>query len=360
MKNGKNNGNECESIQNLFSDYLRADLDVELEDEVENHVKQCKLCKDKLEIEKNKLFGFQESENKRKIHKKIGFVFNRKIVFICIGTLLILALLQSIVMPISLSLLFGYRIQPANQAVIDKLQFTVPCSDLEDINTHIGLTRMDVNVKYKITKLGEDNLNEDMKVSIPNIGGKPIWEEIYDNDRFYSYKTVDDKMENIKNVWSKLELNKTGTLAQIALNFKNPVSTSEMEDLLSKVGAKIDSSWFAVNLEGMETEYVWGFPTDVRKPILNHNNITYSSSRGKHIILDASEDFKSEMNEFEKNSKYLSKDISDEVGRVNKYITNNGVKINGFVTVIPTSKYEVLKNYSNIASIKIIKVDFDY
>lgn len=360
MKNGKNNENDCERIQNLFSDYLRADLDLELEDEVENHINQCKLCKDKLEIEKNKLFGFQESANKRKIHKKIGFVFNRKVVFICIGTLLTLALLQYIVMPISLSLLFGYRIQPANQAVIDKLQFTVPCSDLEDINTQIGLTHMNINVKYKITKLGVDNLYEDMKISIPNIAGKPNWDEFFDNDRFYSYKSVDDKMENIKNVWSKLELNKTGTLTQLALNFKNPVSTSEMEDLLSKIGAKIDYSWFAADLGGMETEYVWGFPTDIKKPMLQHDNITHSSSRGKHILLDASEDFKSGMNELWKNSKYLSKGISEEVGRVNKYITNNEVKINGFVTVIPTTKYEVIKNYNNIASIKIIKVDLDY
>lgn len=349
---------ECNEFRKHVSAYMSGNMDKTTREEFEKHMESCSECSKLFEREENVVFLSKNDGTKHFKRLKLRFVKNVVLIVIC--SVLSLALVFGFITPMILGGIFNDRMEVAQEALKNFINFTTPCSQVKSISVEQGLVNMTTNCKYQVSIVGERNLFGEVSVISPNLFGKPKFTKSSDNEiDFLNYEKITNKnYEDLQNKWDKLKKLEDITVTQISVLFNEPLSVNE-------VAKEINDSiynfiWFEVDT---------GNYYDDSRIFYSHFGFPYkvlyrgdSSSSSKELSIEnASKAFQSEMKIFESHSSYLGiKHLDNDLKSINDYISKNGVKIKAVVLESDTEYILKLRENSKISNIEIISVDFNY
>lgn len=348
--------NECEKFQELLPQFLNGKLNEADSESCENHLKNCDKCKKDFEqAEQNTLLNGDENSIGRLKHLRLKFL--RKIVISVICTILVIVLLFGYIAPLLLSSLFHTRMQNTEQALRDYVQFTIPSSQIKSMTVNQGLFSMTASSKYEIYGNEGQYVNNEIKVVTPSVFFKPILSKENTTTDILNYEQISQEgSSTLESKWNKLEKIKQGTVTKLAIFLKNPINIDNVEGIFGSRSV-MDYIWFEIDTGSKFTEYDilyphWGFPKKYNSGKSGVRELSFKTD---------SINFKNEMNNFENISNLLGiKNIESKISSINKYISENGIKVKSIIIQSSTDNILKLKDNAEISNIQIIKVGFDY
>lgn len=348
----KNQLNECIKFQRLLPDFLSDNISEEDRIVCERHLKNCVLCRKQFEREENTLLSGNSDSNSGFKHLKIKFIKNIVISTIC--TLLAIIFIFGFLAPLGLAGLYHTRMEDTNRALKDYVQFTMPCAQIRSTNVYQGLLNMTGSIKYDLDIFRYQNPKYEINIVTPNLFGKPKLSKENHTD-FLNYELIaDENSQAVLSKWNKLEKVKEGTVAKIAIFFRDPISIDSVEETLQTNG-EMEYIWFEIDAGNISSKYDilyphWGFPG-------KYSNVSIS----RDSFENSANNFMNEMECFENISSLLGvKNIDSKVSNINKYIKSNGIKVKSIILHSSTSNILKLKENKEISNINIINIDFDY
>ena len=294
------------------------------------------------------------SNIKQKAHDKksnILSLLSNKIILI---TIIIVILF---IIPLFITRIYEGSSQQIREAIIDKVQFTVPASKIIGSSIHIGLTSININCEYQSQKLNNQNTEEIIYDKYHLIGADSVKYNNKTKKIMYNFSNnseINEKSnsQNIKDSLEKINELPKGTKVQVAVYFKESIDIEAAEKYIKDYNIDPNLAWYAINTgSSLTSENIWGFSklmyTDSK---LNLNNLTNCDIT-----------FRTKMKNFEVNSKLLNDiNLTDEIKSINDYLSKNKTTITGFIAVSKTNNIISLLTNNNVMRCDIISVDFDY
>lgn len=279
--------------------------------------------------------------------------------------------------------------EKAEIALHDLVDFTMPTYRTGSSNSRMGLWNTSINLELKRTVLHDTSPAGSLDVAVPLYLGETDIRDLRPEDTVISgnmnllpslsYMNTQTGIAPEK--FKKLSAFREGTCTQFSVSFNRPVTPSELDSLIQRLGIQDMSNdinnWAAVytgindviSLWPEQYGDIWGFPliyfNHTPVPLKQAHGLTYSSS-GAGINSDtmcrqSADNFKTEMQQFAEYSALLDKPaLTAETQRINAWIDTNGVTLYGAVLTAPTGNIEALRDVDYISDLEIIKVDFDY
>lgn len=390
----------CDDVIKLKEDFFDQKLGYDQMAEIDSHLEVCENCRNEYsEYEKSLMTG--KSVNTNYDFSKYEYALTLKMIgkTLKYGAIILCTwyLLTSFIFPLFMSNQIRIKSQKSQIALNDLVAFTMPEYATSGSNTNSGPWNHKIKIDLKSRKIHDSNYAGYIDAAVPMyIGEADIKlvdvrrsmdrymflpsQQYYAGENSLGTGGIDDKTKE------KLSSFGEGTLTQFSLSFNRPVSALEMDMLIKTLDVSSENSnncWAAVDTgidltksENMFKSYrnpisddLWGFPLLFfnSRPVSEEKQQTGSYSWSSEGIADtsrcrqSSENFKKEMKLFEEYSEYLNDGtLTEEIKRINDYLSKNEITFYGAVLVAPTKNILNIKDVDFIGNLQIINVDFDY
>lgn len=340
--------NECGLCSEMLLDYISGNINEENRLIIKEHLDRCEDCQKIFDnIENDTIIGNQNKMNFRKLRVKLI----AKLIGIVLVILIFLTLIIGFFIPLSLKLIFGYKIPVAERVFINSLQYTLPSAQIISISTGQGIMSLNISCKYYQDFLSASS--NQINLTIPNFIGKTTTSKgINSNSIFIESRPITG--DNIA-LWEKMDKISDISVCQVVIYFTKPISTDELDKFLSQINANNRFSWAIIDTGDTDLNYNWGFPIEAQQMFRGNGFLSIPSANY------ASKDFQTELQYLEENHNYLgSKETENDVAFLNQYIHDNGISIRGVVVVAPTNNLIKLKESDLIAKMNVVKAELDY
>lgn len=250
-----------------------------------------------------------------------------------------------------------------HQAVLDKIQFTVPGAKIIGSIPDGGIFTYNFTYNYSSNRFIKSTEYDKIKVNyLPIINHSDI-KYYVSGDSAKNKRIIESKFMS-QNISTEVGNYGNNIKIQGVLWFKEPLSIEDTQKFSDENGIEFINSWHIINLDN-KVKNTWGFSLPVL--IENENAIAVSNenkkvqTEGVNYDLNAEEnEFKKEMKNFELSSKYL-KDISlsTEIEYINNYLYNNKTTIKGIVFVADKQSTIKLVSAPKVQGISILETKAD-
>lgn len=367
---------KCKKIQALLPLYCKNTLEVDKKELVEEHLKNCNNCKMKFELTND----FSQLNVDNYNYNFVRYRFLKTISFVVILTLLIFYLSISVFIPKITNYVYLSKKLYCEKAIISLTFFTTPLTDSINTIGNINNRNISIDCNYILNTLNKEPNIIQTHIKIPHIFGqteitnKNIYNQVsYIKSNRLAEDIQSNSIKQINSEKEKLNLEFGKTISQVAVTFKNPLSTNEVETFLKKIGnIKYKNSWFVVytNKTNFSTTDIWGFSTTVPK----YRNIKGGEEEPSVALYDqpsknikeAENIFRMELKNLKKNVKYLgnynnikNESISSDIQKLIKLSSTNEFKIDGCILTAPTLNIYNKMDYNDIMYMKVLNTNFE-
>lgn len=379
----------CEEITCLLESYAQGKLEDVRSLQVEEHIQNCAQCKTKLDNIENKLFisadknDLLENDSLRKIENKFIFKISRNVIGIICGIAIGWYLLFIFILPILFSNQTMKKSQQVEYVLQDLILFTSPGAKISNLNNSSknGLINIYKNIQFEMPAVQGKVKVQKYDIAVPMyIGSANLRSVTLSDNNCSSINFTYNQKNDTTGVWEKISSFGKGTKTSIAIHFDKSLALDEVKKILMLTNADTEHSWLPIDLTALKPKNVfmkinvfspqWGLPLSMLLTPTTADNITYDdkgnvTSMGKSVAVydlkKITEDFKKEMQYFEKNSVILGDNtFTQELHKINAFLKSNPIKIKGAILTAATEDILKLQNQSNISGVEIIKVDFNY
>lgn len=275
------------------------------------------------------------------------------------ATIVILILFLS---PLALKNLYDIKSTKINEAIIDKVQFTVPGANIIGSSIGIGLTDININCEFQTNIFRKESNNGRIIFNELHLIGRPLIQYSYEKKRLMNNLSDSTEVQeqanakNIKNSLDKLKVIPQGTKIQGAVYFKNPIDIDSVEELIKNYDIDPNFAWYAIYAgNSFSSKNVWGFSKLIITSVHDKTEVDLNKLANSEV------DFKTEMKNFEINSKYLDDlSLTNEINAINDFLFKNKTTIKGMIVVAKTTNIINLLSNSNVSRFEINDIDFDY
>lgn len=385
----------CHDTLKLKEDFFDQKLPYDKMAEIDSHLESCEQCRKEYESFEKSLLD-EKSNDASYDFSKFEYALTLKMIgkTIRLGAIAISVwyILACFVFPFLFSNHIYAKSEKARIALSDLVAFTMPTYSISNYVTQSGPWNHNIKIELKRASIHKEEYAGYIDAAVPMYIGESDMKlvDVHKSGKRYLlpsqlyYKSkgrggVPDKIAE------KLSSFADGTITQFSLSFNRPINAVEIDKLIKTVGGADNCShkcWVAVdtgidmsnngnvfiNYRNPISGDLWGFPLVFfnNKPVPEKISEEKSISSDSGIQFDtrcqqSSENFKKEMKLFEENSVYLDDTVlTNEIKRINKYLSQNEITFYGAVLVAPTKNIFNLKDIDYIGDMQIIDVQFDY